>query len=158
MVDTWQRAPNQVLARLHVLAARELAAAQVLGRPVVGGDVSQRFSALAGLITNDSAGPALLLAAVVHGELLTLSPFGSADGVVARAASRLCLISRGLDPKAVSVPEVGHRELAAAYAASAAAYGTGSPAGVGEWLRHCCAAVTLGAREGTAICEAMARG
>ena len=157
MVDTWSRAPGQVLARLHVLAARELAPAEQLGRPVANPEIGRRIAALAGLVTNDDVGPALVLAAVVHGELLTLAPFGTGDGIVARAASRLCLISRGLDPKAVSVPEVGHVELAEAYLASAAAYRSGEPAAVGAWLRHCSAAVALGAREGVAICESLGR-
>lgn len=157
MVDTWSRAPGQVLARLHVLAARELALVEELGRPVASPEIGRRLSALAGLVSSD-AGPALVLAAVVHGELLTLAPFGTADGIVARAASRLCLISRGLDPKAVSVPEVGHVELGQSYSDSAAAYRSGERDGVAVWIRHCCAAVALGAREGVAICEAVARG
>lgn len=158
MVQTWGRAPGQVLARLHVLAARELAAPERLGSPVADPDVGRRIDALAGLVTDRAAGPAVVLAAVVHGELLTLAPFGTADGIVARAASRLCLVTRGLDPKAVSVPEVGHCELAESYVDAASAYCSGAPDGVATWLRHCCAAVALGAREGVAICEAVARG
>lgn len=158
MVDTWGRAPAQVLARLHVLAAREMAPAVKLGRPVADAEVGRRLDALAGLVTSDAAGPALLLAAVVHGELLILAPFGVADGIVARAASRLCLISRGLDPKGVSVPEAGHLELASSYSDSAAAYRSGEREGVAVWVKHCCAAVGFGAREGLAICEAAARG
>jgi len=158
MADTWPHAPGQVLARLHLLAARELAPPERLGRPTLDADVGRRLAALAGLVTGSVAGPALVLAAVVHGELLSLAPFGSADGIVARAAFRLCLITRGLDPKAVSVPEVGHLELIESYSDSAGAYRSGEPAGVATWLRHCCAAVALGAREGVAVCEAIARG
>lgn len=158
MVDTWSRAPGQVLARLHVLAARELAPAEQLGRPSSRPEMAGRLSGLADLVTSDAAGPAVVLAAIVHGELLTLAPFRTADGIVARAASRLCLISRGLDPKAVSVPEVGHFELAESYLDSAAGYRSGERDGVAAWVRHCCAAVALGAREGLAICEAVVRG
>ena len=39
-----------------------------------------------------------------------------ADGLVARAAGRLTGVARGLDPKAVSAPEVGFAELDAEYA------------------------------------------
>ncbi len=158
MVDTWSRAPGQVLARLHVLAARELSTPDLLGRPVANPEIGRRLETLAGLVTTASAGPALVLAAVVHGELLTMHPFGSADGLVARAASRLCLIARGLDPKAVSVPEVGHLELAESYVDAAVAYGSGEPEGIAMWVRHCCSAAELGAQEGLAICEAAARG
>ena len=111
-------------------------------------------AALAGLLTGSTDVPAVVLAAVVHGELLTLAPFGSADGVVGRAAYRLTLVARGLDPKSVSVPEVGHLELGREYDAALAGYRSGDVAG---WLRHCCAAVGLGAREGLAVCEAILR-
>ncbi len=158
MTDTWPRAPGQVLARLHLLVARELAPPESLGRPVANPEVGRRLDALAALVTNKAAGPALILAAVVHGELLALAPFGTGDGIVARAASRLCLITRGLDPKAVSVPEVGHVELASSYADALLAYRSGEREGVATWLRHCSEAVALGAREGLAICEAVARG
>jgi hypothetical protein len=102
--------------------------------------------------------PGTLLAAVVHGELATLAPFGGADDLVARAAERLTLITRGVDPKTVSVPEVGHRERVGDYRSALDGYATGSSDGVAGWLRHCASAVELGAREGLAICEAVLRG
>lgn len=151
----WGRAPGQVLARLHVLAARDLAPPELLGRPATGPEVVVRLQSLAAMLTGGTAAPAVVVAAVVHGELLTLAPFAAANGVVARAASRLTLITRGLDPKAVSVPEAGHAELAGEYVAAAAGYAAGD---VARWVRHCCAAVGLGAREGLAICEAITRG
>ncbi|MGB8652258.1 MAG: hypothetical protein WCD35_16555, partial [Mycobacteriales bacterium] len=95
-----------------------------------------------------------------------LRAFGSADGIVARAAARLVLVDRGLDPKAVSAPEVGHAELDAAglrashthaYAEAARAYVGGGRDGVGRWVVHCAQAVALGAREGVAVCEAILR-
>lgn len=156
MVDTWRRAPLQVLARLHVLAAAGLVPAEQLGRPSAG--TGDRLTSLAALVAERSAAPALVLAGVVHAELLTLAPFGSADAVVARAAYRLTLIARGVDPKAVSVPEVGHLELGREYDDALDGYRVGGPDGVGGWLRHCCAAVSLGAQEGLAVCEAILRG
>ncbi len=182
---TWTRAPGQVLARLHVLAARELLPAERLGRPVSAAAAARLAAVVAeltgrpALVRGASLGwpappdgvraaavpgdavrpalPAVLLAAVVHGELLTAEPFGTGSGVVARAAGRLTLHSRGLDLRAVSVPEVGHLALGD-YVHRAADYGCGEPAAVAAWLRHCCAAVTLGAREGLAMCEARLRG
>jgi hypothetical protein len=87
-----------------------------------------------------------------------MAPFAAANGVVARAASRLTLVAWGLDPQALSVPEVGHVELASDYVQAAAGYASGEPAAVAGWVRHCCAAIALGAREGLAICEATMRG
>jgi hypothetical protein len=157
LVTTWERAPLQVLARLHVLAATGRAAPDELGRPSGEPGTAARLDALAGLVAGGSRVPAVVLAAVVHAELLVLAPFGVGDGVVARAAARLTMITRGLDPKAVSVPEVGHLELADDYRAALADYRSGERAGVSRWLRHCCAAVELGAREGLAVCEAVRR-
>jgi hypothetical protein len=141
LVGVWEQAPLQAIARLHVLAAAGTVPDDQLGRP----------SGAPGIA-------ATLVAAVVHGELAALEPFGSLDGVVARAAARLTLVTRGVDPKSVSVPEVGHLELASEYRAALDGYRTGEPDGVARWLTHCARAVELGAREGLAICEAVLRG
>jgi hypothetical protein len=78
---------------------------------------------------------------------------------VARAAARLTGITRGLDPKAVSVPEVGFVELGRdEYARAVAGYASGRPEGVAAWLVHCCRATEHGALEGLAIAESMLRG
>ncbi|MFD0888494.1 oxidoreductase, partial [Streptosporangium algeriense] len=110
------------------------------------------------LLTGPTSAPALVLAAVVHAELAVLRPFGSADGVIARAAERLTLVEYGLDPKSLAVVEVGHLELGDAYPQGLRAYLSGTPDGVAAWVRHCADAVVLGVRETTAICEAMQRG
>lgn len=157
MVGTWERAPGQVLARLHVLAAADLVDRAALGRP--SAHAGPRLSQLFSLVTGPTAVPAVLVAALVHGELAALAPFGSADGIVARAAGRLTIVGRGLDPKAVSVPEVGFTELGgAAYGEALAGYASGSPEGVAGWLVHCCRAAEHGALEGLAICESLLRG
>lgn len=158
LVTTWEQAPLQAMARLHVLAAAGTVPDDELGRPGGAPVVTARLAALAALLTGGSAVPGTLLAAVVHGELATLAPFGSADGVVARAAARLTLVTRGVDPKSVSVPEVGHLELADGYRTALAGYRSGEPVGVAAWLRHCADATRLGAQEGLAICEATLRG
>jgi hypothetical protein len=157
MVETWPRAPGQVLARLHVLAAADLADRADLGRPQP--HAGPRLQGLFSLLSGATSAPAVLVAALVHGELAALAPFGAADGLVARAAGRLTGISRGLDPKAVSVPEVGFVELGREeYAAALAGYASGTPEGVAGWLVHCCRATEHGAREGLAICESILRG
>jgi hypothetical protein len=157
MVETWSRAPGQVLARLHLLAAADLADPADLGRPAP--HAGARLSGLFSVITGTTAAPAVLVAGLVHGELAALAPFGSADGIVARAAGRLTVITRGLDPKSVSVPEVGFVELGTeAYAQALVGYATGTSAGVAGWLVHCCRATEHGALEGLAICESLLRG
>ena len=157
MVETWPRAPGQVLARLHVLAAADLVDSGDLGRPAP--HAGPRLSGLFALVTGTTSAPAVLLAALVHGELAAMAPFGTADGVVARAAARLTGITRGLDPKAVSVPEVGFLELGRdAYADALDGYASGTSVGVAGWLVHCCRATEHGALEGLAICESLLRG
>jgi hypothetical protein len=106
-----------------------------------------------------SGTPALVVAAVVHGELLALRPFGAHNGVVARAAQRIVLIAEGLDPKAICPAEVGLAELGtAAYREALAGYLSGTEEGMARWIGHCGEALRLGVRESTAVCEAMQRG
>jgi Fic family protein len=122
-------------------------------------ETAARLEALAGLVVAGSSAPALVMAAVVHGELLTLRPFRTVNGLVARAAERVVLVGSGLDPKAVCPAEVGHAEQGReAYEAALAGYAGGTPEGVGGWIAHCGRAVELGARESTAVCEALQRG
>nr|WP_240529536.1 Fic family protein [Streptomyces mangrovisoli] len=173
LLSIWRQSPLRVLARLHMVAAA--GAGDEVGRPrragervdeplielpVPGADeVSGRLDGLADLIVAGSAAPALVTAAVVHGELLALRPFTTHNGLVARAAERIVLIGSGLDPKAVCPSEVGHAELGrAAYLAALDGYVSGTPDGMAAWIGHCGRAVELGARESTAVCEALQRG
>ena len=153
--DTWTRAPRQALARLHALAAADLMAAEELGRPRPG--TAERLDTLAHVLAETQA-PAVVVAAIVHGELLGLDAFVPVSGVVARAAARLTLVERGLDPKSLVVVEAGHRELRADYDAALAAYRAGTPDGIATWIAHCADALVAGALETTAICEAILRG
>jgi hypothetical protein len=156
LADTWRHAPRQALARLHAVAAADLVSdRELLGRPdpVAAG----RLDTLAAVLAATSA-PAVVVSAIVHGELLSLDAFPPASGVVARAAARLCLIDRGLDPKSLVVVEAGHREFAVDYGEAVTAYRTGTSAGIAHWLVHCADAVELGAREALAISAAIGRG
>lgn len=184
LLPSWRSAPRQALARLHVLAAADLGVdTDAMGRPRTSAsdpvedplglgavpdplEVSARLDGLCRLLLEPTTAPAVVVAAVVHGELLALRAFGSVDGLVARAAARLVLVDRGLDPKAVSAPEVGHAELDAAglraahshwYAEAARGYVAGGRDGVAAWVVHCARAVALGAQEGVAVCEAIVR-
>lgn len=154
LVGVWHRAPLQALARLHSLAAADLVDEAQLGRPRPVPEVAARLDLLTGLVTGGSSVPAAVQAAVAHGEVLTLTPFGSADGVVARAVSRLVTIASGLDPHGLGVPEVYWLRREDEYRAAAAGFATGRPVEVGTWLLMCCRALEDGAREALSIAEA----
>ncbi|GAA4863019.1 oxidoreductase [Saccharopolyspora cebuensis] len=162
LLPTWQRAPRQALARLHVLAAADLVDdEEALGRPRTDPELAQRLDVLAGIIADPDPqvrGPGPVLAAVVHGELLALAPFGTADGVVARAAARLSVIGSGLDPKGLVVPEVAYFRRQPEYVAAAAGYADGDPDRLAEWIAYCCRALEAGAREATSIADAVQEG
>ena len=125
-----------------------------LGRPENSAGVSARLALLADLVTGATKVPAPVLVAVVHGELLALSPFPSANGVVARAAARLTAVASGLDPKGLAVPEVGHLRRAQEYRSAAAGFAVGTTEGLTAWMLHCCAQWEAGATEGLSIADA----
>jgi hypothetical protein len=145
LADRWRRAPRQVLARLHVLAARDVVPDSDLGRPVPDAAVAARLDTLSALLAGGTTGPAMVLAAVVHGELLALRPFAGPAGVVARAAGRLTLIASGIDPRGLVAVEVGHQAREPEYVGAAGAFATGTPDGLRSWFRHYAAAVEHGA-------------
>ncbi len=157
LAATWRRAPAQALARLHMLAAADLVGPEELGRPRIDDDapdlVSGRLAALTDLLTR-AHWPAPVLVAIVHAELFTLAPFGSADGVVARAAARLTMITTGLEPSGVALPEVAHLRSAGAYRSGLQGYAEGGAAEVDAWIVQECQALALGAAEGSALAAA----
>ena len=155
LADIWRRAPRQAMARLHAIAAADLLPADSLGRPRPG--TAERLDVLAGVLGATSA-PAVVVAGVVHGELLGLDAFAPASGIVARAAVRLTLIDRGLDPKSLVVVEAGHRELRSEYDGALEAYRAGTADGLARWLVHCADALVLGVKETIAVCQAIERG
>ena len=125
-VRTWEHAPLQVLATLHAVAVLALGHDDEPGRPRTaavdldpGVDplrigmlapadvVADRLQALARVLVQPTQAPGLVVAAVVHGELLALRPFRVGSGLVARAAVRCVLASRGVDPSAFTIPEEG---------------------------------------------------
>ena len=158
LIGIWRRAPLQALARLHMLAAADLVDGDRLGRPRADAEVGPRLELLAGLVTGRTCAPAPVVAAVAHGELLTLAPFGSADGVVARAVSRLVTIASGLDPRGLGVPEVSWMRQPADYRDAARGFADGTPGGVGAWLVLCCRAMRAGAQEALSIAESLPSG
>ncbi|MEU9416193.1 oxidoreductase [Streptomyces sp. NPDC048272] len=186
LLSIWRQSPMRVLARLHLVASGSTPAApdpsappavegDTVGRPRLAGEpvdeplidlplpgaeeVAGRLEGLSRLIIAGGAAPALITASVVHGELLALRPFGTYNGLVARAAERIVLINSGLDPKAICPAEVGHAEQGAqAYVAAFEGYVSGTAAGMATWIAHCGRAIELGSRESMAVCEALQRG
>ena len=154
LAGVWRTAPLQALARLHALAAADLVSAGVVpeaevGRPRPLADAGGRLSGLAEVLAAPTQAPAVLVAGVVQGELEAVRPFRWGNGLAARAAGRLVLLERGLDPRAASIPEVGFLELgSAAHDAALDGYLGGTEDGVAGWLVHCAQAVALGGRAG----------
>ncbi|WLP92548.1 hypothetical protein [Gordonia sp. NB41Y] len=158
LTAVFRRAPAQAFARLHMLAAADLVDdPDALGRPRAGTDVAARLDLLAQLITGATSIAAPVLAAVVHGELLSVQAFPTANGVVARAASRLVCTSSGLDPHNLGVPEVTWFKRLGEYRSLSAGFGTGRPEALAAWIIFSCEALTAGAAEARSIADA-ARG
>jgi hypothetical protein len=157
LAEIWPNAHRQVLARLHALAALGLVEDSELGRPRPDREVAHRLDVLAEVLERTSA-PAVVIAAIVQAELLGLDAFAPVSGVVARAAGRLVLIERGLDPKSLVVLEVGQLELRVGLDQALADYSGGTPEAVADWITTFAEALALGARETVAICEAARRG
>lgn len=145
LAATLRLAPAQALARVHLLVARGSVPPEQLGRLATTAGTTERMAGLQDLLMAPTSVSAVILGAVVHGELATAAPFGSADGLVARAAEHLVLVGGGVDPLAVVPVEAGHAESPAAYRAAVAGYRGGTLAGVRSWLLHCAAALSRGA-------------
>lgn len=153
----WPISPRFVLAKLHLLATRDFPDAGSEfepGRIEVDEKGSMRINALCALITNPTKEiPAAMAAAVVHGELLAVQPFPVANNVIARAAARLALASKGLDPQLLITVDAGHLERQPEYVGAQRAWSTGTPDGVRSWLKHYGKALEAGAAETLQICS-----
>ncbi|MGD8149161.1 hypothetical protein [Ornithinimicrobium sp. Y1694] len=170
-------APGQVLAGLHTAAIGDLLPPARVGRPRGPGEdcpewaelgdlptpaeVRSRLAMVHELISSvpSGTGPVLLVAAVVHAELVTVRPFGLGNALVARAVERTILRVGGLDPTGVAVPEVGHADRAGTdYRGALGAYASGDPEGVRLWLLHVAEAVRRAAAEGVRVADAVRAG
>jgi len=127
-----------------------------LGTAPAAAEAAGRVAVLADLVAAPLPAevPALVLAAVVHAELLAVRPFAWGNGAVARGVFRLMLAARGVDPGVV-VPEVRWAGEPNVYLSAAAGFATGEPARVAAWLRYCSASVVDGAAEGALVAVAL---
>ena len=142
LVPVWRRTPVQAIARLHALAAAGSVPDDELGKPT--GDTT-RLARLARNVAVPTQAPGLAVAAIVHAEIASSGAFSSHAGVVARAAERIVLVERGVDPPAVTVPEAGHAAVPDGYRSALEAYAAGTEAGVSQWLRYASQAFARGA-------------
>lgn len=162
----------QVLAGLHTAAAAgwldEAAVGRLrtdaaprdltgLGPAPVGEELAARLDLLGRTVTASRA-PGLVVAAVVHGELLAVRPFAAGNGVVARAVSRLLVTTRGLDPTGSVVAEVAWAASPQVYLGAAAGFATGTPDGVAGWLRTCAGAVVDGVDRARLVADGVLAG
>lgn len=136
-----RRTPLQALARIHTLAGAGSVDAERLGRPR-DADAAGRLRVVADMLASDA--PALLVAAVVHGQLVAAAPFASHNGLVARATERLVLVARGVDEKSLVVPEAGHLALRPGYERTSAALREEAPNAVHQWLLYSAEAFAAG--------------
>lgn len=160
LVSTWRSAPLQALARLHVLVAGDQESEATLGRPRSGAatdplligtapsptEVAARISLLGRLVGTGGVAPAIVEAAVVHGEIVALRPFEVGSPAIAQMATRLVIAARGLDPDLLVVPEVGVlRAGRPAYVRAVRGYISGETDGVAEWVRFVASTISEGA-------------
>jgi hypothetical protein len=117
--------PLQVLADSHGLLCNGLVDPEVVGRPRVTEQamhdgaqglvlyhapppaaVPGLLAALGAWLGDRSAGvPSVVVAGIVHERILEWLPYEAANGRLARAAARLVLRARGVDPQGLAVPE-----------------------------------------------------
>lgn len=137
LVPVIRRTPLQALARMHVLAGGS-------GQPR-GSEQAARLRSLSQMLLVPTSAPALVVAALVHADLVTVAPFDSRNGIVARAAERLVLVARGLDEKSLVVPEAGHLALREPYESNLRGYASGTRSGLHSWLLYGAEAFAAGA-------------
>jgi len=142
LAPVFARSPAQALARLHVLAAATSVPDDERGRPR---DAAAAAALRDSLGVLDADRPALMTAALLHAELWCGAPFATANGIVARAAERLVLVSSGVDAKSLVVPEAGHLALRPAYESNLGAYAAGGRPGLRAWLLYAAEAYAAGA-------------
>jgi hypothetical protein len=142
LVPVFGRSPAQALARLHALATAGTVPDDERGRPRDAESAARLHEAL-GLLGSDR--PALMTAALLHAGLACGAPFAGGNGIVARAAERLVLVSSGVDTLALVVPEAGHLALRPAYESNLRAFAHGGRPGLRAWLLYGAEAYAAGA-------------
>ncbi|MCK5926849.1 oxidoreductase [uncultured Nocardioides sp.] len=144
LVPVLGRAPLQALARIHAVASASSLPEERRGRPRDAAS-AERLRSLSEALLAETAAPALMVAALAHADLATAAPFPSHNGIVARAAERLVLVARGVDPASLTVPEAGHLAHREAYESNLRGYASGEDSGIHSWLLYAPEAFASGA-------------
>jgi hypothetical protein len=144
VLPAWESAPLQALARLHAIVAAGAVDDAELGRPT-GAAAADRLATLARSLTTPTEAPGMVIAAVVHAEVVAADAFASHNGLVARAAERLTLVGSGVDPASVTIPEMGHLAGGAAYESGLRRYRDGGGDGLHSWLLQAIRSYAAGA-------------
>ena len=144
LLPVWNRSPVQALARIHALAAAGTVDDAELGRPVHPEGV-KRLTELAWMLGQPTGAPGLVVAALVNAEITAAGAFATHNAVIGRAAERLVLVAKGVDPASVLVTEAGHAAEPEGYRSALAAYAGGQPTGVHQWLMYASQAFTRAA-------------
>lgn len=160
------RAPAQVLARLHTLAAADLVARgdggasggdDTLGRPRP--EAAGRVDALVRLLTSGTTqAPGLVQAAVADAECTVTDAFRPGAGVVARALARTVVVATGLDPLGVTVPERFALVDGPGRLEALSGWSSGTAAGVEAWVLWWGRAVVAGAEQGRQVADEVLAG
>ncbi|HWJ81799.1 MAG TPA: oxidoreductase [Nocardioides sp.] len=135
LMPVMRRAPLQALARIHAVAGAGVLPEERLGRPR-DAESAAKLRGVGDLVTATTEAPALAIAALVHAELVTAAPFGSHNGIVARAAERLVIAAKGVDEKSLVVPEAAHLALRKEYESNLRGFASGGQPGVHSWLLY----------------------
>lgn len=160
-----------ILSKLSLAAGAGLVPDEQLGRPRLTGEVpgdlgglppapgpeelAERLGQLDALLADPTL-PGLVVAAILQGEIIALRPFVIGNGLIARALFRIQLVSSGVDPTGVGVPEAAFLSDVQGYGQGGAAYTSGSD--VPGWIVSCATAVEKGAGEGRTVCQAVQSG
>lgn len=147
--------PTDALGRLRVdEPARDVTG---LGPAPVGREVAARVDLLSRTVATTGA-PALVVAALVHAEVLAVRPFVAGNGLVARLVGRVLLTCGGLDPTGSVLPEAAWAASPQVYVAGVAGYATGTAQGVAGWLTQYADAVVQGAAGAREVADAVLAG
>ncbi|WP_244963313.1 Fic family protein [Actinomyces trachealis] len=116
------------------------------GQAPTGAALRERLDGLLALL--DLAGaPALVRAALVHGELVTARPFVAGNAALGRLLVRHLVVRDGLEPTGTAVVEAYPACAPQTYRDAAAAYASGSTDGVISWVLWQAEALLVGIEE-----------
>ena len=172
-----QPSPRALLAALHrdvvgpiavagrvpldaVAAPRPAGTAPVEGGPGPAPDGEALTARLEGVLRliDLPAVPALVRAAVVHGEMVAARPFLVGNAAVGRLLVRHLITRDGLEPTGVAVADQYAGRVPLAYADAAAAYAGGTRDGVVAWVVWQAEAILVGIQEGRTVCRTVLAG